>query len=173
MSDSISVGIINNQVTAIVALESEIEVLKTYGTIEQQSTYLDQVSSHYEALFEQEHQKEPKLIREEYFSYMQGLVELALGQRTPEIIHQAMDVNRLMYRDMIGKGCYQNQIAVDLFKSAKKPEMDLIRENSRYLYRDVNYIKDKKSSSVYLSTGISYSTSNMHIMKIVERVHLR
>ncbi|MBD2249229.1 hypothetical protein H6G26_39040, partial [Nostoc sp. FACHB-888] len=155
MSDSISVGIINNQVTALEALESEIEVLKTYGTIEQQSTYLDKVSSHYKALFEQEHQKEPKLIREEYKSYMQGFVEFALGQRTPEIIQQAMDVNRLMYREMICEGCYQNQIAVDLFKSAKKPEMNLIRENSRYLYRDVNYIKDKKSSSVYLSTGIT------------------
>ncbi|MBG1269762.1 hypothetical protein [Nostoc sp. WHI] len=155
MSDSISVGIINNQVTALEALESEIEVLKTYGTFEQKSNYLDQVSNHYETLFEQERQKDPKLIREEYKPYMQGFVELALGQRTPEIIQQAMDVNRLMYREMIGEGCYQNQIAVDLFKSAKKPEMDLIRENSRYLYRDVNYIKDKKSSSVYLNTGIT------------------
>ncbi|WP_416212632.1 hypothetical protein [Nostoc sp. DedQUE04] len=33
--------------------------------------------------------------------------------------------------------------------------MNKIRENSRYLYRDVNYIKDKKSSSVYLNTGIT------------------
>ena len=155
MSDSISVGIINNQVTALEALESEIEVLKTYGTLEQQSTYLDQVSSHYEALFEQECQKEPKLIREEYFSYMQGFVELAQCQRTPEIIQQAMDINRQMYRSMIEEGCYQNQIAVDLFKSAKKPEMNLIKENSRYLYRDVNYIKDKKSKIAYLNTGIT------------------
>ncbi|QFS51839.1 hypothetical protein [Nostoc sphaeroides] len=155
MSDSISVGIINNQVTALEALESEIEVLKTYGTLEQQSTYLDQVSSHYETLFEQEHQKDPKLIREEYFSYMQGFVVLAQEPRTPEIIQQAMDINRQMYRSMIEEGCYQNQIAVDLFKSAKKPEMDKIRENSRYLYRDVNYIKDKKSPSVYLNTGIT------------------
>ncbi|QFS52581.1 hypothetical protein [Nostoc sphaeroides] len=155
MSDSISVGIINNQVTALEALESEIEVLKTYGTLEQQSTYLDQVSSHYETLFEQEHQKDPKLIREEYKSYMQGFVVIAQEPRTPEIIQQAMDINRQMYRSMIEEGCYQNQIAVDLFKSAKKPEMDKIRENSRYLYRDVNYIKDKKSSSAYLNTGIT------------------
>jgi hypothetical protein len=155
MSDSISVGIINNQVTALEALESEIEVLKTYGTFEQKSNYLDQVSNHYETLFEQERQKEPKLIREEYKPYMQGFVELALDERTPENIQQAMDINRQMYRSMIEEGCYQNQIAVDLFKSAKKPEMDKIRENSRYLYRDVNYIKDKKSSSVYLSTGIT------------------
>ncbi|AUB41765.1 Ribonuclease HI [Nostoc flagelliforme CCNUN1] len=156
MSDSISVGIINNQVTALEALESEIEVLKTYGTLEQQSTYLDQVSKRYQSLFEQEHDKKPKPIRAEYKPFMQSVVALAENpNRTPEIIHQAMDVNRLMYREMIGEGCYQNQIAVDLFKSAKKPEMDKIRENSRYLYRDVNYIKDKKSSSVYLRTGIT------------------
>jgi hypothetical protein len=155
MSDSISVGVINNQVTALEALESEIEVLKTYGTFEQKSNYLDQVSNHYETLFEQERQKEAKLIREEYKPYMQGFVELAHSQITPEKIQQAMDINRQMYRSMIEEGCYQNQIAVDLFKSAKKPEMDKIRENSRYLYRDVNYIKDKKSRSSYLNTGIT------------------
>ncbi|MEA5606110.1 hypothetical protein, partial [Nostoc sp. UHCC 0252] len=156
MSDSISVGIINNQVTALEALESEIEVLKTYGNLEQQSTYLDQVSKHYQSLFEQEHGEKPKLIRAEYKPFMQSVVALAENHnRTPDIIQQAMDINRLMYREMIGEGCYQNQIAVDLFKSAKKPEMDKIRENSRYLYRDVNYIKDKKSSSVYLNTGIT------------------
>ncbi|MBG1260194.1 hypothetical protein F8S20_14245, partial [Nostoc sp. BAE] len=156
MSDSISVGIINNQVTALEALESEIEVLKTYGTLEQKSEYLEQVSSHYQSLFEQEYDQKPKPIRAEYKPFMQSVVALAENpNRRREIIHQAMDVNRLMYREMIGEGCYQNQIAVDLFKSAKKPEMDKIRENSRYLYRDVNYIKDKKSRSVYLSTGIT------------------
>ncbi|MGF2037482.1 MAG: hypothetical protein RMZ43_019550 [Nostoc sp. CmiVER01] len=155
MSDSISVGIINNQVTALEALESEIEVLKTYGTLEQQLTYLDQVSSHYQSLFEQEYGEKPKPIRAEYKPFMQSVVALAENpNRRREIIQQAMDVNRLMYREMIGEGCYQNQIAVDLFKSAKKPEMDKIRENSRYLYRDVNYIKDKKSRSVYLNTEI-------------------
>ncbi|MCC5619012.1 hypothetical protein LC605_28810 [Nostoc sp. CHAB 5836] len=155
MSDSISVGVINNQVTALEALESEIEILKTYGTESQKSTYLDQVSSHYQTLFEQEHQKDPKPIREEYFSYMQRFVELAQFQRTPDIIHQAMDVNRLLYRQMIQEGCFQNQIAVDLFKSSRTPDMDLIKENKRYLYRDVNYIKDKKSRTAYLNSGIT------------------
>jgi hypothetical protein len=155
MSDGISVGIINNQVTALEALESEIEILKTYGTIEQKSEYLDQVSSHYQGLFEQEYYEKPKQIRAEYKPYMQEFVALADEERSPEIIQQAMDMNRLMYRSMISEGCYQNQIAVDLFKSAKKPEMALIKENSRYLYRDVNYIKDKKSRSSYLNTGIT------------------
>ncbi|RCJ42438.1 hypothetical protein A6770_34850 [Nostoc minutum NIES-26] len=156
MSDSISVGVINNQVTALEALESEIEILKTYGTLEQKSEYLDQVSHHYQSLFEQENYSKPKPIRAEYKPYMQSVVALALNpNRTPQIIQQAMDINRQMYRLMIEEGCYQNQIAVDLFKSAKKPEMDLIKENQRYLYRDVNYIKDKKSPTAYLSTGIT------------------
>ena len=70
MSDSISVGIINNQVTALEALESEIEVLNTYGTMELKSQYLDQVSHHYQSLFEQEHYDKPKPIRSEYKPYM-------------------------------------------------------------------------------------------------------
>ncbi len=156
MSDSISVGIINNQVTALEALESEIEVLNAYGTLEQKSEYLEQISKRYQSLFEQEQDEKPKPIRAEYKPFMQSVVALAKNpNRRREIIQQAMDVNRLMYREMIGEGCYQNQIAVDLFKSAKKAEMDKIQENSRYLYRDVNYIKDKKSRSVYLNTGIT------------------
>ncbi|MBW4617209.1 MAG: hypothetical protein KME21_29040 [Desmonostoc vinosum HA7617-LM4] len=156
MSDSISVGIINNQVTALESLESEIEILKTHGTLKQQLEYLNQVSTHYQTLFEQEHFHSPKPIRPEYKTYMQEFVGLGdTADKNPQNIHKAMDVNRNMYRQMIEEGCYQNQIAVDLFKSSKKPEMDLIKENSRYLYRDVNYIKDKKSRTAYLNEGIT------------------
>ncbi|MBD2472149.1 hypothetical protein [Nostoc sp. FACHB-145] len=155
MSDSISVGVINNQVTALEALESEIEILKTYGSPEQKSQYLDRVLAHYQKLLEAENYEHPKLIREEYKPYIQEFVALAQNpNRTPEIISQAMDKNRLMYRSMIEEACYQNQIAVDLFKSSKKPAMGLIKENNRYLYRQVDYIKDKKSPTAYLNSGI-------------------
>ncbi|WP_338027294.1 hypothetical protein [Trichormus azollae] len=33
-------------------------------------------------------------------------------------------------------------------------DMEVIAENKRYLYRDVNHIKDKKSSSAYVSESI-------------------
>ncbi len=155
MSDSISVGVINNQVTALEALESEMEILKTYGTPEQKSEYLNQVANHYQRLFEAENSSQPKPIRAEYKPYMLQFVALTSATITDSIIQQAMEINRQMYRSMIEEGCYQNQIAVDLFKSAKKTEMDLIRENSRYLYRNVNYIKDKKSRTVYLNSGIT------------------
>ncbi|MBD2498327.1 hypothetical protein [Nostoc sp. FACHB-280] len=155
MSDSISVGVISNQVTALEALESEIEILKTYGNPEQKSQYLDRVLEHYQKLLAAENYEQPKLIREEYKPYIQSVVALSQNpQRTPEIISQAMDKNRLMYRSMIEEACYQNQIAVDLFKSSKKPAMGLIRENNRYLYRQVDYIKDKKSPTAYLNSGI-------------------
>ncbi|WP_341531704.1 hypothetical protein WKK05_38995 (plasmid) [Nostoc sp. UHCC 0302] len=155
MSDSISVGVINNQVTALEALESEIEILKIYGTPEQQSEYLDRVSEHYQKLLETENYLiNPLPIREEYKPYIKDFIALANSPRTDEIISQAMEKNRSLYRIMIEEACYHNQIAVDLFKSSKKPEMGLIKENSRYLYRQVDYIKGKKNKSTYLNSGI-------------------
>jgi hypothetical protein len=161
MSDSISVGIINNQVTMLEALESEIEILRSYGTNEQKTDYVNKISEHYQSLFAKENdQRCPRPIREEYRPQMEKFIKLAGEPQTPETLHQAMEVNRKIYRKMIEEGCYQNQIAVDLFKSAKTPEMDLIKENNRYLPRSVNYIKDKKKSTSYLSevitpTGVS------------------
>ncbi|MBD2479438.1 hypothetical protein H6G79_31105, partial [Anabaena sp. FACHB-83] len=152
MSDGISVGIINNQVTSLLSLESEIEILKTYGTSEQKSAYLDRVLEHYEKLLEEDNAKP---IREEYKPNIQEFVKLAQNpDRTPESIEQAMDKNRILYRKLIEEACYHNQVAVDLFKSSRKPEMDLIKENNRYLYRKVDYVRDKKSTSVYLDSGI-------------------
>jgi len=94
MSDGISVGIINNHVTALEALESEIEILKTYGSREQQSEYLDQVSNHYKKLFAQENNdRHPKPIREEYREQMKEFVTLSSVQnRTPEILQQAIEI---------------------------------------------------------------------------------
>lgn len=157
MSDGISVGIINNHVTALEALESEIDILKTYGNNEEQTEYLDQVSTFYKKLFTLENNlNHPQPIREEYKEQMQKFIELASVQdKNPEVIKQAMDINRNIYRHMIEEACFQNQIAVDLFKSAKKPDMEVIAENKRYLYRDVNYIKDKKLSSAYLNEYIT------------------
>ncbi|MBK1990172.1 hypothetical protein A0J48_022035 [Sphaerospermopsis aphanizomenoides BCCUSP55] len=157
MSDGISVGIINNHVTALEALESEIEILITYGNYQQQTEYLNQVANHYKKLFQLESDKtNPQKIREEYREQMQEFLQLASVQdKSPEVIEQSMLVNQNMYRQMIEEACFQNQIAVDLFKSAKKPDMEVIAENKRYLYRDVNYIKDKKSPSAYLNEGIN------------------
>lgn len=157
MSDGISVGVINNHVTALEALESEIQILRTHGTLEQQSEYLETVATHYQKLFAQENsEKNPKPIQAEYRQRMNQIVSLASVQaKTPELIEQALSINRSIYRNLIESGCFQNQIAVDMFKSARAPDMDLIKEHKRYLFRDVNYIKDKKLAIIYLNQGIT------------------
>ncbi|WP_338010320.1 hypothetical protein [Fortiea contorta] len=114
-------------------------------------------ANHYKKLVALENnQKNPQPIREKYREQIQEFLELeSVQNRDYEVIEKAMEINRIMYRQMIEEACFQNQIAVDLFKSAKKPDMQIIAENKRYLYRDVNYIKDKKLSSVYLSEGVT------------------
>ncbi|PSM47524.1 hypothetical protein C7Y66_19280 [Chroococcidiopsis sp. CCALA 051] len=166
MSDGISVGTINNHLTAIEALESEIVILKNYSTADEKSAYLDAVAKHYQkilpaAIEEEQKQRERnpddrmRQAKQDYIQYMQKFVELAsVKNRSDEIIQQAFSINSQMYRKMIQSAAFQNQIAVDLFKSAKKPDMEIIAENSRYLYREVNYIRDKKNKNVYIDRGI-------------------
>ena len=159
MSDGISVGTINNHLTSVEALESEVTILKIFGSEKDQVGYVIQVAKHYEDLFKTEAWAkskgiEGKEVPEKYRSYMEEFVQAA-GQ---EPLNQAnalfaMNINTRMYREMIAEAAFQNQIAVDLFKSAKKPDMEIIRNNSRILHREVNYIKDKKKD-VYVENTI-------------------
>lgn len=152
-----NVGTISNQVTALEALESEIEILKTYGTPEQQSSYVQEVAEHYKKLFYLEKRdNEPKPIRPEYKAQMREFIKLA-SNNNPENTVKAIAINRNIYRNLIEEGCFQNQIAVDMLKSSKAPDMDLVNENRRYLYRKANYIKDKKLPQAYLNSPIKPS----------------
>ncbi len=165
-----NVGTINNQVTALEALESEIEVLKTYGTPEQQSSYVGQVAEHYQKLFYLERKEaDPQPIRPEYKTQMAEFVKLA-KTNNPENTLKAMAVNRNIYRNLIEEGCFQNQIAVDMMKSSKAPDMDLVNENRRYLYRKVNYIKDKKDAQAYLEQPIN-PTGNSPVELLISQTN--
>ncbi|MBW4633008.1 MAG: hypothetical protein KME30_14255 [Iphinoe sp. HA4291-MV1] len=158
MSDAISVGVINNHLTSIEALESEITILKTFGSEKDQIEYVIQVAKHYEKLFDQEnsaqaHGDTSHDISNKYRGYMEEFVQtLRQEPLTQENALFAMDINTQIYREMVAEAAFQNQIAVDLFKSAKKPEMDVIRNNSRILHREVNYIRDKKKDVYFDST---------------------
>ncbi|WP_246163644.1 hypothetical protein [Brasilonema sennae] len=159
MSDSISVGVINNHLTSIEALESEITILKNFGSEKDQIEYVQEVTEHYEDLFKTEAWAkskgiEGKEVPDKYRGYMEAFIQTARQEPlNQETAFKAMSVNTKMYREMIAQAAFQNQIAVDLFKSAKKPEMEIIRNNSRILHREVNYIRDKKKD-VYLNSTI-------------------
>ncbi|PSB00340.1 hypothetical protein, partial [Merismopedia glauca] len=152
MSDSMPVGVTNNQVVGFVCLSSEIEILKTHGTKEQKLGYVLTVADHYRRLIEQAKDTEsPKPLDPNYQKIIQDFIKLSLD---PKNIDSALELNRQFYRQLIEAACFENQVAVDMFKSARAPDMELIAENRRYMYRDVNYIKDKKSPTAYLDRTI-------------------
>jgi Circularly permutated YpsA SLOG family len=163
MSDGISVGKINNHLTKLEALESEITILEKYGSKQDQIDYIDQVATKYKKLFAIEAAEQSKgdkadkakYIPEDYREYMQDFIRASKqNPPTKDSISAAMTANKEMYREMIAEAAYQNQIAVDLFKSAKKPDMGVIDASIRILHRDVNYIKDKKNHEIYTDTVI-------------------
>jgi hypothetical protein len=173
MSDGISVGVINNHLTSIEALESEITILKNFGSEKEQIEYVQAVAKHYEDLFKTEAWAkskgiEGKEVPDKYRGYMEEFVQTAKQEPlNQETAFKAMSVNTKMYREMIAEAAFQNQIAVDLFKSAKKPEIEIIRNNSRILHREVNYIRDKKKD-VYVDSTIQptgYSPVELLIAK--------
>ncbi|MCC5599833.1 hypothetical protein [Nostoc favosum] len=159
MSDGISVGVINNHLTSIEALESEITILKNFGSEKDQIEYVQQVAKHYEDLFKTEAWAkskgiEGKEVPTKYRGYMEEFIKTVRQEPLNQVnTLVAMNTNIKIYREMIAEAAFQNQIAVDLFKSAKKPEMEIIRNNSRILHREVNYIKDKKKD-VYIDNTI-------------------
>jgi hypothetical protein len=155
MSDGISVGIINNHATALEALESEIDLLTTNGTPQQKADYVRQVGSHYQNLVQQETDpRKPQSIKSEYRDRIIQVAQIAQAPLTTETLDQALKINRSIYHDMIGEAGYQNQLAVDIFKSNRAPDISVIKENQRLLHRVPDYIRDKKSPSVYIKSGI-------------------
>lgn len=157
MSDGISVGVINNHATAIEALESEIDLLQQYGSISQKIEYVKTVGSHYNQLIAQERNRRNSLpIKPQYRDCIIQFAQIAnQTELTPELLERALLLNRQMYHEMVSEAGYQNQIAVDIFKSNRAPDLDVVKENSRLLHRNVEYIKDKKQHDVFLETGIS------------------
>ena len=85
------------------------------------------------------------------------VASLAAASLTPESLAEAMSINRSIYHDMIGEACYQNQLAVDIFKSNRPPDMSVVEENNRLLHRLPEYIRQKKTKGVYLDSVIATS----------------
>ena len=96
MSDSISVGIINNHATSLEALESEIDTFTNYGNSEQQLQYVKQVGKHYQNLILQE---EKKPIKDKYRERIEKIASLTHQKLDRETIASAMKINRSIYHD--------------------------------------------------------------------------
>ena len=156
MSDQISVGVINNHATAVEALESEIDILRSIGTFEMRKKYITQVGEHYQNLLEiATDPLKPIPIPPLYEARISAIAKIAAEPLTNQSISEALTINRSIYHDMVSFAGYQNQLGVDIFKSNRKPDRQVIENNNRLLHRIPNYIRDKKKPEVYLNSVIS------------------
>ncbi|MEM7552522.1 MAG: reverse transcriptase-like protein [Cyanobacteria bacterium P01_A01_bin.84] len=171
MSDGISVGVINNHLTALEALESEIEIIRNSGDRQLIANYVDTLKSSYSKVLERNNKQEDpsKKIPEAHRDHMERITELADATNSPEVVDRIFDLNRDFYRRLNEEASYQNQIAVDLFKSNRIPDTDAIKRNSSYLHRNVNYIRDKKQEGVYQNKVVEttgYSPTEINIRRV-------
>ena len=135
MSDGISVGIINNHLTALEALESEIEIIRNSGNHHLITDYIKTLTSNYSRVLEEDDKQNnsSKKIPEAHHDCMKRITELADAANSPEVVDRIFDLNRDFYRRLNEEASYQNQIAVDLFKSNRVPDTEAIKRNSSYL----------------------------------------
>lgn len=148
------VGIIANHSKALCSLESEIDILKKYGTNSQKSAYVGKIADHYQDLRASQASGD-YVIPERYRERINEICEIASSPtRSAEQIDRVMNLNRSIYHDLIQEAGYENQIAVDMFKSNRVANLVTIKDHKKMLYRIPNFIRDKKNKNVYVDRGI-------------------
>ena len=150
-SDGISVGSINNSVTTFSALLSEQEIYEQYGTPTIKQQLATRLIEKAQGLLKQENQSKksisiPEFLHPQFAKLASYDTTQTLGK---EQLQEVFAFQRDIYRKMVEEGCYQNQIAVDLFKSARVADKDSITNLTKLLYRQVDYFKQKKDYNTY------------------------
>lgn len=155
-ADGISVGSINNSVTAFEALLSEQEIYEQYATPALQRQLAQQLIAKAKwALTQEEKEKKPieipDFLEEDFKKIASYPTDKPL---TAQQVTEVFETQRNIYRRMVEFACYQNQIAVDLFKSARQAEQESVTSLTKLLYRPVDYFKQKKNYNTYRSETI-------------------
>ena len=152
MSDRISVGIINNSLSAIEALESEIALAKFYGTLEEQVELYSRTVNHFQLL-----ERQKNGIPSQHFQQVDAIIERyerweKLDAREenyqPELLKGLTSLQSL-YKRLIYEAGKENQVAVDIFKSNVKPNIELVKNNDKLLYRKPSFFSEKKNHHIY------------------------
>ena len=73
---------------------------------------------------------------------------------TDEKVNKGLNEIRELYKELIYEAGFQNQIAVDLFKSNNKPDVDAIKALEKLLYRKPDYFKQKKEHAKVTKTSM-------------------
>ena len=150
------VGQINNQLTGLIALESEMDIIDRFGTHDDKSKYVEKLVDHYQKLIKNNDldTSDPKHISPQYHSSIRSIANTP-SSLTPEVIKSVLAENKKLYRSLIASVSYENQVAVDMFKSNRQPNLKVIEEAKIITHRTPSYIVDKKKSHVYIDSPLT------------------
>jgi hypothetical protein len=143
------VGLINNHVQNLVALESEIALIREYGKESDKKNYLSELSKGLKRA------NNNKSFPVEYRETVDRILENGTNPYSENKFAEITEEYRELLKDLIAEGCQQNQIAVDMFKSATTPDLEKIQNQRLLAYRNVNVITDKKKWGVYANIALN------------------
>ena len=148
------IGQISNHLTAVEALESELEIISNFGSKNDRLELIHKLSQRYSDLVEQENKQQIIIIPEHYRAPMKAIAdissELSKNDNPPDsLINEALSTQKEIYRQMNAEAAFENQVGVDMFKSALAANLALIQRNKQLLYRTPSYITEKKNTQIY------------------------
>ena len=146
------VGQINNQLTGLIALESEMDIIDRFGTYDDKCEYVKGLIDHCNTLINNNYldTSDPKHVPEKYHSSIKTIANTS-GALTPPTIKSVLAENKKLYRSLIADISYENQVAVDMFKSNRQPNLKVIDQAKTITHRTPSYIVEKKKPHVYVN----------------------
>ncbi|MEM8780716.1 MAG: hypothetical protein AAGF26_17995, partial [Cyanobacteria bacterium P01_G01_bin.49] len=149
------IGIIATRVMKAIALEMELENLPP----EQHKDYLDDLSDHCASLWRTD-KKTGKDYLPDSLKEKEPLVsELGALANAPQSLPEKMKRVKAFLHERVDELAQELQVAVDGPKSADRPDDLVLSANNRLMnYRDVEWLKDYKSSDTYLEHPLSSNT---------------
>ncbi|MCT7962975.1 hypothetical protein NG791_20085 [Laspinema sp. D1] len=166
------VGIANNQVKAARCVEEEVEVLRDYGSIQEQQGYLRQISYHYQNLLQIDRQAVQAIERlpEDLRPDIESFAALPLIV-PPEQVKEELERYRQFIRfKVVPPLLIQNQIAVDSKKSATPMDENVVRQYGNLVHRVPSYLREKKYPDIYKSGRViktnGYSLKELNIQNV-------
>ncbi|WP_013325638.1 ribonuclease H family protein [Gloeothece verrucosa] len=145
------VGVINNQVTTVQSFKNELQSIKDYGKPQRQIEYAQKLAqSANKQISCESRKKNPRPIPEVYRQQIYEIAKIATEPITVESAAKIFDLTEQIYDELLIEAQYNNQIAVDMFKSARAPSLDRIRQDKGALSRKLETITDKKQQGLYV-----------------------
>ncbi|WP_013334846.1 ribonuclease H [Gloeothece verrucosa] len=153
------VGVINNQVTTVQSFKNELDIYRDYAKPAQKREYAQKLANTANRLIATENrEKNPRPIPPDYREQVYQIAQIATQPLDSGSAGQIFNLTEQIYDELLIEAQYNNQIAVDMFKSARPPSMARIQQDKGALYRKLETITDKKEQGLYTGDRILKAT---------------